>query len=719
MKVGRMISQRLRQHVLLGRIILVLLATRLGTFVLGLLGGGLPNLSPRYPFLLKCSEMSLEKRQQLVLSWRTSWFYLVRMIFFGMKRLISVVYFTQVDDNEDYNPIWEAIGYCGPDPYFISKKASESNKQSAYLTPKSLHNQPKEDLCGPLYKGIINVKCTQEILIESLKHSNFQVSINRKKKDCQMQVITIKCDVVVVGSGSGGGVAAGVLASLGYKVLVIDKGDYYARTNLSLLEGPTLDQMYEGAGLLSTKDLGVNILAGSTVGGGSTINWSASIRTPPHVIKEWADVHELEIFDSPLYKEALDVVCEKMEVQSDIDVSDEGFNNAVLRKGCLELGYPVVNIPQNAPKNHNCGWCCLGCKDGKKKSTCETWLKDVVNSGNGAILTGCEVAKVLYGRQKGRNRDTAKGVMFDITSSNDRQSSCVIVEAKATIIACGALNTPALLRRSGLNNKNIGKNLHLHPVVMAWGYFPDSEPLSSLLSDNQGDQVWPEKQKKSYEGGIMTTMSTVVADFNDSGYGTVIQTPSLHPGLFSAMMPWTSGLNIKHRMTKFSRTSHMFALARDMGSGVISTSPFDIKYKMHPIDEANLQKGIEKMLRILAAAGAEEIGTHHYSGSSINVKKASFHEFEKFVKKESSKAIQGLSMPIASAHQMGSCRMGINPRTSVVNQRGESWEVEGLYLADSSVFPTALGVNPMVTVQAISYCTTQSVLEFLRRRKTC
>ncbi|XP_021753951.1 long-chain-alcohol oxidase FAO4A-like [Chenopodium quinoa] len=715
--IGRLISHRLRHHVFLLRFFFLMLSTRLGTFVFG----GIHSLSPCFPFVFKFSQLPLEKQQRLILSLSNSCFFLYRWAFVGVRLLILLAFYTQVDDNDE-NPSWKAIGYCGPDPEFKPRKQNESNQPIGYLTPKPSHNSPnavtqkqgqehsKEDLYGPLYKGIININNPQDILVKYLRRPGLHVSLNRKKKSNNYQnpLLTIQCDVVVVGSGSGGGLVAGVLASEGYKVLVLEKGDYCARKNLSLLEGPTLDQMYEGAGLLTTRDLGVMILAGSTVGGGSAINWSASIRTPPHVIREWANDHELEIFDSPLFKEALDVICEKMEVQSEI--SDEGFNNAVLRKGCLELGYPVVNIPRNAPADHYCGWCCLGCKDGRKKGTCETWLKDVIDSGNGAILTGCKVEKVLYERKQGRNRDTAKGVVFKLKTGD-----LCVVKAKATIVACGALNTPALLKKSGLKNPNIGKNLHLHPVVMAWGYFPDKEPLSTLLSDE--GKVWPEKEKKSYEGGIMTAMSTVVADFNGSGYGAVIQTPSLHPGIYSAIMPWTSGSNMKDRMTKFSRTAHIFALARDVGSGNISKSPFDITYNLHSSDEANLKKGIEKMLRILAGAGAEEIGTHHKSGASINVKKVSCHEFEKFVKKESSKAIQGLSTPIASAHQMGSCRMGIDPRTSVVNQMGESWEVEGLYLADSSVFPTALGVNPMVTIQAISYCTSQSVLEYLKRKK--
>ncbi|KAL0312328.1 UNVERIFIED_CONTAM: Long-chain-alcohol oxidase FAO4A [Sesamum radiatum] len=241
---------------------------------------------------------------------------------------------------------------------------------------------------------------------------------------------------------------------------------------------------------------------------------------------------------------------------------------------------------------------------------------------------------------------------------------------------------------------------------MGWGYFPDA-PSSD---------AWPEAEKKSYEGAIMTAMSTVAANPEASGYGAIIQTPALHPGMFSGLMPWLSGRDIKNWMRKFSRTAHIFALARDKGSGVI-TSPTHIRYKMHDTDEANLSNGIEKVLRILAAAGAEEIGTHHKNGRVLKVRLAEKEEFERFVKEESLRPLKNLSSQICSAHQMGSCRMGVDPATSAVRPTGETWEVEGLYVADSSVFPTALGVNPMVTIQAIAYCTAQSVLEALDKTK--
>ncbi|KAK4435590.1 Long-chain-alcohol oxidase FAO4A [Sesamum alatum] len=138
---------------------------------------------------------------------------------------------------------------------------------------------------------------------------------------------------------------------------------------------------------------------------------------------------------------------------------------------------------------------------------------------------------------------------------------------------------------------------------------------------------------------------------------------------------------------------------------------------MDEADQANISNGIEKVLRILAAAGAEEIGTHHKNGRVLRVKLAGKEEFERFVEEESLRPSGNQSSPISSAHQMGSCRMGVDPTCSAVRPTGESWEVEGLYVADSSVFPTALGVNPMVTIQAIAYCTAHSVLEALGRKK--
>ncbi|KAL8521486.1 hypothetical protein ACS0TY_011849 [Phlomoides rotata] len=651
------------------------LSTWIGTFIVC----GRKSLSTNFPYFQRFSRISPQNRRLILLSWSASSIFFLRLLFSALKVFTLLVFFTQVNE-KDENLSWKAIGYRRPDPKAID--GDENTEQS-----------------GPLCNGIIELNRSKDVALNKLQRLGFPVSkpISKKSKIKSLNPsFIIKCDAVVVGSGSGGGVVAGVLAEAGYKVLVLEKGSYVARNDLSLLEGKTLDEMYLGHGVLGTRYMDILMLAGSTVGGGSTINWSASIRTPPHVVKEWSQNHKLELFGSEKYQKALDIVCKKMGVQSEFE--HEGFNNMILRKGCEELGYPVETIPRNAASDHDCGFCCLGCRDGKKKGTSETWLVDLIESGNGVILPECEAIKVMINEKDGR---TAAGVAF--TFENDHgQRETAIVESKVTVVACGALSTPPLLKTSGLKNPNIGKHLHLHPVVMAWGYFPADS--------------WPEAEKKSYEGAIMTAMSRIVSNSEESGYGAIIQTPSLHPGIFSALMPWRSGTDIKNRLCKFSRTAHIFALARDRGSGTVNATN-DISYRVEDSEEENLSKGMEKALRILAGAGAEEIGTHHREGRVLNVKESSREELEKFVKEESSRPLKYLENPVCSAHQMGSCRMGVDPKSSAVNPMGECWEVEGLFVADSSVFPTALGVNPMVTVQATAYCTAQSLVQFLAKNK--
>ncbi|CAM8891292.1 unnamed protein product [Rhodiola kirilowii] len=713
------------------RVALWVLSTRIGSLAMC----GWRCLSPRFPFVRPFSQLPIKRREEILRSWQLSFISILRLFFKSLKLMIVLAFFTQVDDMNE-NITWKAIGYSGPDPDFkaqfqsvmaskvskTSEKSDEEHQHGSKEEPKDEavdDDDDEEELFGPLYRGLVNLQDSHERVARTLCCFGFKTALHQPQfpllyskhhngfsvplpstSSLASPCLTIKCDAVVIGSGSGGGVVAGMLAKAGYKVLVLEKGEYHARSNLSLLEGPSMQQMYLGSGLLATYDMSAVILAGSTVGGGSAINWAASIQTPPHVMKEWSEDYNLQLFGSSLYKEALDEVCQRMEVQS--DVKEDGFNNAILRKGCKELGYPVSNIPRNSPADHSCGWCCLGCKDGRKKGTSETWLVDLVKSGNGAILPGCSAIQILTEKNEtGLKKKRATGVAFEFSDNNNGSKQVCIVESKVTVVACGAICTPALLKRSGLKNPNIGTNLHLHPVTMGWGYFPDTS-------------------MKSYEGGIMTAMSSSLPakspETGDIYEAAMIQTPALHPGMFAGLMPWVDSSDFKTRMCRFSKTAHVFALARDKGTGTVHSTT-SISYQMKETDIEILSKGLEKVLRILTAAGAEEIGTHHCQGRKLNVKKASSQEFEKFVKEESRRAVQDFPRPIWSAHQMGSCRMGNTPKESAVDQMGETWEVEGLYVADASLLPSALGVNPMVTIQAIAYCSAQSVLQALKRMK--
>ncbi|HBZ68939.1 MAG TPA: oxidoreductase, partial [Deltaproteobacteria bacterium] len=293
---------------------------------------------------------------------------------------------------------------------------------------------------------------------------------------------TLDCDVVVLGSGAGGGVAAGLLAQAGRSVVVLEKGANPGSADMTQVEGDMLGALYLDGGLLMTQSGSMPILAGSCLGGGTVINYTTSLPTPAATRDEWARLSGLPFFAGPRFEESLSRVTRRLDVNT--RWSTPGARDAILERGCRSLGWHVDVIPRNVTgckEGLECGYCTYGCRHGAKNSTARTYLADAAAAG-ARLVPHCEVERILI--EHGR----VTGALATVRSPGGAPR-ILTVHAPIVVAACGAINTPALLRRSGLDNPVIGRGLRLHPASAIAGIFSERvEPWTGGLQTRYSEQ---------------------------------------------------------------------------------------------------------------------------------------------------------------------------------------------------------------------------------------
>ncbi|CAI6336556.1 unnamed protein product [Periconia digitata] len=518
----------------------------------------------------------------------------------------------------------------------------------------------------------------------------------------------IETDVIVVGSGCGGGVSAKNLAEAGHRVIVTEKAYHWTPDHYPMTERTGWHNLFMEGAFIQSDDSSSTIIAGQAWGGGGTVNWSASLQTQAFVRREWA-ARGLPFFTSAEFQDSLDRICTRMGVST--DHIQQNVPNQMLLEGARKLGYTHKVVPQNTGGNrHHCGHCTFGCGSCEKQGPVVSFLPDAARAG-AQFIEGFHAEKILFKPNK-KGEKVAVGVQGTWTSRDEhggvvgpQRTRKVLIKAKRVVVSAGTMQSPLLLLRSGLNNYQIGRNLHIHPVSVLGAVHP--EPTNP------------------WEGAILTAVVSEFENLDNAGHGVKLEATNMIPSSWLIWLDWLNGLDYKLNAARMKHMGGYISLARDRDSGRVYPDPHDgrvrFAYTPSAFDKRHILEGLVALAKIQYVQGAAEIFTivpgvptfvrDSNADAADGINDVMFNAWLDELRK---KAFPSTGNVFVSAHQMGSNRMSARPADGVVDPKGAVWGTRGLYIADASVFPSASGVNPMVTNMAISDYISRGVAEGLK-----
>jgi len=484
---------------------------------------------------------------------------------------------------------------------------------------------------------------------------------------------SIEVDYVVVGSGAGGSLAAAVLAESGAKVAVLEEGGHYTRRDFNMQESWAYPALYQDHGNRATDDLAITILQGRSVGGGTTVNWTSSFRTPEPTLRLWAERHGVRGLDTATLAPHFEAVENRLDIGVG-NPDDVNANNRKLQEGAAKLGWQPELIHRSVKGCARLGTCHLGCPLDAKRSARTTYLADAVAAG-AQVYADCRVKLVETDGSR------VRAVTADVLDrASDRPRARLVAYARrGVVLAAGAINTPALLLRSkaGLDSGQVGRRTFLHPTVPLTAFY--DQPIEAFYGAPQ---------------------SVSVHHFAERGpqVGYFFETAPTQPMLSALAM---TGFGDTHRrmMERLPYVQATIALLidghHDDPGGRVEVNGDGrarLRYPMHPSLRQAAVDAIRDMARLQLAAGAREVVT--------------LHETPIVIRSEADLAQIGAAPfgpnqhTMFSAHQMGGSAMGEDPARSVVDSPGRHHALENLWIVDGSIFPTSLGVNPQLSIYA-------------------
>ena len=475
--------------------------------------------------------------------------------------------------------------------------------------------------------------------------------------------IVHKCDVAIIGAGAGGAAAAKVLTDAGISVLVIESGPAQSRFRSNYAHTAKY-HMQENGAMVARGAAMMPIAAGKGVGGSTLINSALSFRAPESVLNHWAELLQ----DDRWSAENMNSIYSNMEKIIGVSATRAeiaGANNKLIVRGIETLGYEGGFAPRSTPGCVGCGVCYYGCPSNGKASTNLTFLPKAVKRGT-VIQAETEITKFIVKDKRvigihghARNPDTG-----EITGK-------VEVRAEHTLCCAGAIGTPKLFHRSGLVrhlSSHCGKGLKVHPGSTLIGI--SHERIELWKGATQGAYYHP----PNLPGVLPHSFSAppeaclVAAGFIGSQFSKGWE-----------LLPHLCG---------------MLVMVSDQGTGSVSSNKdgsAKIHYDFNPQDVQRIKDGLVSVAEVLLEGGAYELrapihGVKPFSSPAelrAQLKDKHIHDFTLY-----------------AAHPMGTCKLGINRANGVASSTGKCFGLEGISVADASVFPSSLGVNPQPSTMA-------------------
>lgn len=484
--------------------------------------------------------------------------------------------------------------------------------------------------------------------------------------------LDLRADVCIVGSGAGGSVIAKEMTEKGLKVIVLEEGGYYTGADFNQRESDMTAKLYKDRGNQATADLGLGVYQGRCVGGTTVINYLCSFKTPDRVLNEWAERGVTGMNPAEM-KPHLDSVWETLSVKK-MPEAMLNRNNRLLKVGGDELGWKGETFWRNEIGCWGSGFCGEGCTYDAKQTALLAFIQQAVSRG-ADVYAGCRVDRIVT---EGDRAIGVDGVTID--PETDAVRGTLKVRADVTVLACGSINTPEVLLRSGIGGPMVGKNLHLHPAIPVWGEF--EEEVHSYYGVKQGY--------------FIDQFSDVHHDELQPGY--LIEGVGGQPGLSSTALPFQGSFH-RDLMTRYEKIALLAVLVRDRDDAGSVTLDGDGRRKIEYTASATQQnvwrEGIKRAAEAYLAAGAKAVYPALMSPRVIR-NKADLAAIDQA-------PVGPGQILLFSMHQMGSARMGEDPANSVVNSNGRVHTTKNLLVADASAFPTPSGVNPQITTYGVAH----------------